>query len=83
VFIFPIPLTVVKEGGKAGIMSSELPIVVKVEMFVQIEPPERDTTESFLSAEADRKHLLQEMPLYQFKKNHYLKFNFKPYAEIL
>jgi len=61
VFIFPIPLTVVKEGGKVGIMSSELPVVAKVEVFVQIEPSERDTTEYLLSTEADRKHLLQAM----------------------
>jgi len=45
VFIFPIPLTVVKEGGKVGIMSSDLPVGAKVEVFVQIEPSERDITE--------------------------------------
>jgi len=42
-------------------MSSELPVVAKVEVFVRIEPSERDTTEYLLSAEADRKHFLQAM----------------------
>jgi len=53
--------TVVKEGGKVEIMSSELPIGAKVEVFVWIEPYEQDTTEYLLSTEANRKHLLQAM----------------------
>ncbi len=51
--------TIVREGGKIEIISSELPVGKKVEVFVWIEPSEQDTTEYLLSTEANRKHLLQ------------------------
>jgi antitoxin YefM len=52
---------VVKEGGKIEIVSHELPIGIKVEVFVWIEPAEQDTTEYLLSTEANREHLLQAL----------------------
>ncbi len=51
--------TMVREGGKIEIMSSELPVGKNVEVFVWVEPDERCISEYLLSDEANRKHLLQ------------------------
>lgn len=53
--------TIVKEGGRVEIVTSTLPVGKKVEVFIWIAPDEQDTTEYLLSAEANRKHLLQAM----------------------
>jgi len=46
--------TIVKEGGKVEIFSSDLPIGTEVEVIV---PVEEDTTKYLLSTEANRRHL--------------------------
>ena len=46
--------TIVKEGGKVEIFSSDLPIGTKVEVIVLVEA---DTTEYLLSTEANRRYL--------------------------
>ena len=48
--------TIVKEGGKIEILSSELPIGAKVEVIVLIEPFESEA-EQWLQASADDKQL--------------------------
>ena len=52
--------TVVKEGGKIEISSSELPIGAQVWVIVFVEE-EQDETGYLLSSEANRKHLEQAM----------------------
>jgi antitoxin YefM len=52
--------TIVKEGGKVEISSSDLPIGTEVEVIVLVEA-EQDTTEYLLSTEANRKHLEESM----------------------
>jgi len=51
--------TVVGKGGKIEIVSPELPVGKKVEVFVWTEFDEQDTTEYLLSNETNRNHLLQ------------------------
>lgn len=53
--------TVVKEGGKIEILSSDLPIGTAVEVIVLVEEAEQDTTEYLLSTEANRRHLEQAL----------------------
>lgn len=52
--------TVVKEGGKIEISSSDLPAGAQVEVIVLVEE-ERNATEYLLSSEANRRHLDQSM----------------------
>ena len=52
--------TIVKEGGKVEISSTDLPIGMEVEVIVLVEE-EQDTTEYLLSSEANRKHLFEAM----------------------
>ncbi|MGI8639571.1 MAG: hypothetical protein ACR2MG_06415 [Pyrinomonadaceae bacterium] len=52
--------TIVQEGGKVEILSSDLPIGTEVEVIVLVEE-EQDTTEYLLSTEANRRHLEQAM----------------------
>ena len=55
--------TIVKEGGKVEISSTDLPIGMEVEVIVLVEE-EQDETEYLLSTEANRKNLeeaLQEL----------------------
>ncbi len=51
--------TIVHEGGRVEIQSSELPIGAKVEVIVLVEPEELDTTEYLLASQANRQHLTQ------------------------
>jgi antitoxin YefM len=53
--------TIVHEGGRVEIQSSELPIGARVEVIVLIEPEGLDTTEYLLSSEANRRHLEQAL----------------------
>jgi antitoxin YefM len=53
--------TIVHEGGRVEIQSSELPIGARVEVIVLVEPEGLDTTEYLLSSEANRQHLLQAL----------------------
>ena len=49
--------TIVKEGGKVEISSTDLPIGIEVEVIILVEEEEQDTTEYLLSTEANREHL--------------------------
>ncbi|MBA3634668.1 MAG: hypothetical protein H0W58_17950 [Acidobacteria bacterium] len=53
--------TIVKEGGKVKISSSDLPIGVEAEVIVLVEEEEQDTTEYLLSTEPNRRHLEEAM----------------------
>jgi antitoxin YefM len=53
--------TVVREGGKIELVSSELPSGMLVEVIVLVESEEQDATEYLLSTEANRNHLLQAL----------------------
>ncbi len=53
--------TIVKEGGKVEISSTDLPIGMEVEVIVLVEEEEPDTTEYLLSTEANRRHLERAM----------------------
>jgi antitoxin YefM len=53
--------TIVQEGGKVEVSSSELPSGLLVEVIVLVEPEAQDTTEYLLSSEANRSHLLQAL----------------------
>ncbi|MDQ3179257.1 MAG: hypothetical protein M3Q33_01935 [Acidobacteriota bacterium] len=53
--------TIVKEGGKVEISSTDLPIGMEVEVIVLVEEEEQDTTEYLLSTEANRRHLERAM----------------------
>ena len=53
--------TVVGEGGKIELLSSELSSGTLVEVIVLVEPEEQDTTEYLLSTEANRAHLHQAL----------------------
>jgi len=46
--------TIVKEGGKVEVFSSDLPIGKEVEVIILVE---EKTTEYLLSTEANRRHL--------------------------
>ncbi len=49
--------TIVKEGGKVEISSTDLPIGIEVEVIVLVEEEEQDATEYLLSTEANRRNL--------------------------
>jgi len=53
--------TVVQEGGKIEILSSDLPTGARVEVIVFIDFEEQDTTDYLLSKEANRAHLYQAL----------------------
>ena len=53
--------TIVKEGGKVEIASTDLPIGMEVEVIILVEEEEQDTTEYLLSTEANRRHLERAM----------------------
>ena len=53
--------TLVKEGGKIEISSSDLPIGTKVEVIVLVEGEQEDSTAYLLSTEANRQHLKEAM----------------------
>lgn len=53
--------TIVREGGRIEISSSDLPIGKEVEVIVLVEDEEQDATEYLLSTEANREHLMKAM----------------------
>ncbi len=53
--------TIVHEGGRVEIRSSELPIGARVEVIVLVESEDLDATEYLLSTEANRQHLMQAL----------------------
>lgn len=61
--------TVVGEGGKIEIVSSDLPPGAEVEVIVFVEPVEQDETECLLSTEANRKHLLEALDRVDKRQN--------------
>lgn len=53
--------TIVGEGGRIEISSSQLPSGALVDVIVFVEPEEQDATEYLLSTEANRNHLRQAL----------------------
>ncbi len=53
--------TIVKDGGRVEISSSDLPEGAEVEVIVLVEEDEQDATEYLLSTEANRRHLEQSL----------------------
>lgn len=53
--------TIVKEGGRIEISSSDLPVGSEVEVIVLVNEKQMDETEYLLSTETNRRHLEQSM----------------------